>query len=137
MNVNPSMDDRPANRHQDPDATWRGAPVGPSQRLVLSWGGHEREVTEKRPLLTVGRGDTCSIVICNENVSRLHALIKYSSLGFLLTDQSSNGTYITEFAGTTCAVRNQTHVLAGSGTLSFGIDPANGRQNVIRYSVGQ
>ena len=129
------MEDRPANRHQDPDATWRGVPAGPPQRLLLSWGGHEREVTEKRPLLTVGRGDTSGIVIRDDKVSRLHAQIKFSSLGFMLTDQSSNGTYVTDADGKTCLVRNATHVLEGAGTLSFGIDPATSRPH-LRYLVG-
>jgi adenylate cyclase len=104
-------------------------------RLVLSWGAREMEVTETRPLLTVGRGEHSGIVIRSEKVSRLHALIKFSALGFMLTDQSSNGTYVTDAAGTTYAVRNDTHLLADTGTISFGIDPAASQSQFIRYAV--
>ena len=106
-----------------------------SPRLVLTWGAHEMEVTEKRPVLTVGRGEFSGIVIRDDKVSRLHARIEFCGLGFVLTDQSSNGTYVCGTDGVTHLVRNQTHLLAGSGTLSFGIDPATGRPHLVRYAV--
>lgn len=93
------------------------------------------EVTAKRPLLTVGRGELSGIVIRNDKVSRLHARIKFCALGFTLTDQSSNGTYVADSAGTTCMVQNDTHLLEGMGTISFGIDPATGQPHFVRYAV--
>jgi pSer/pThr/pTyr-binding forkhead associated (FHA) protein len=123
------------NRNLHLEETWPGPPFSVPQRLVLTWGAHEREVTERRPLLTVGRGEFSGIVIRNDKVSRLHASIKFGMLGFTLTDQSSNGTYVADSAGTVWVVHNDAHMLTGAGTISFGIDPATGRPQVVRYAV--
>src|SRR5262245_38478640 len=104
----------------DAEATWVGAPVRP-QRLVLNWGAHEKEVTASRPLLTIGRGELSGLVIKIDKVSRLDALIKFTDYGFTLTDQSSNGTYVTDEAGTTHTVHNDTYLLTGAGSISFGV----------------
>lgn len=102
---------------------------------MLTWGAHEVEVTEKRPSLTVGRGGLSGIVILDDMVSRLHARIEYRDVRFSLIDQSRNGTYVAESAGMTRMVRNETHVLRGTGTISFGIDPETGRSHPVRYAV--
>jgi len=83
----------------------------------------------------VGRGEFSGIVIKNEKISRLHAMIKFSGLGFMLTDQSSNGSYVVDAAGATHLVRNDTRLLTGTGAISFGVDPATGQAQFIRYAV--
>lgn len=102
---------------------------------MLTWGAHEVEVTERRPSLTVGRGVMSDIVIKNDKVSRLHARIEYRNAHFSLTDQSGNGTYVTDSAGTTYNVSNDSYVLLGTGTISFGIDPETSRLHHIKYAV--
>ena len=121
---------------QSAESTWPASAAVAPGRLVLTWGAHQEEVTEKRPSLTVGREDTNGIVIKSGKVSRLHARIEYRNGHFALTDQSSNGTYVADSAGTTCKVNNETYVLMGAGTLSFGIDPGSGRPHLVRYAVG-
>lgn len=123
------------NSHLNTDATWPASPACIPQRLVLSWGAHEVEVTGKRPSLTVGRGETSDIVIKSDMVSRLHARIEYRNVHFSLTDQSSNGTYIADAAGATHKVNNDTYVLMGAGTISFGIDPQTSQRHLVRYAV--
>jgi pSer/pThr/pTyr-binding forkhead associated (FHA) protein len=137
MSANLDAEVRPAKSSPslDPDSTWPGVPDGPPPRLVLTWGAHERQVTENQPLLTVGREECSGIVIKNDKISRLHAMIKFSGLGFTLTDRSSNGTYVVDDAGTTWVVHNDTHKLTGTGTISFGIDPATDRPQLVRYAV--
>jgi adenylate cyclase len=117
------------------EATWPAAPAAAPGRLVLSWGARQEEVTDKRPSLTVGREDTNGIVIKTSKVSRVHARIDYRNGHFSLTDQSSNGTYVTGSAGKTCKVNNETYVLMGAGSISFGIDPATGLPLLVKYAV--
>ena len=107
-----------------------------AQRLLLTWGAHEVEVNEKHPSLTVGRGEFSGIVIKSGKVSRLHARVEYRNGHFTLTDQSSNATYVTNAAGKTYKVSNDTYVLMGVGTVSFGIDPVTSRANLVKYAVG-
>lgn len=94
------------------------------------------EVTSRHPSLTIGRGVLNSIVIKNDKVSRHHARIDYGDSGFSLTDRSSNGTFVTDSAGKTRLVRNETHFLTGTGTISFGIDPADGPTHLVKYDAG-
>ena len=124
------------NPQTNVEATWPAAPAVAPSRLVLTWGAHQEEVTEKRPSLTVGREETNGIVIKSGKVSRLHARIEYRNGHFALTDQSSNGTYVAHAAGAACKVNNETYVLMGTGTISFGIDPESGRPHLVRYAVG-
>jgi len=124
------------NSQLQSEATWPAAPSCVSQRLVLTWGAHEVEVNEKHPLLTVGREETCGVVIKSGKISRLHARIEYRNGHFSLTDQSSNGTCVTDSAGKTYKLNKETHVLMGTGTISFGIDPATSKAHLVRYAVG-
>jgi hypothetical protein len=123
------------NAQLNTETTWPAAPSIVPQRLVLTWGAHEMEVTERHPSLTVGREETNGIVIKTSKVSRVHARIEYRNAHFSLTDQSSNGTFVADSAGKTYKVNNETYVLLGSGTISFGIDPEQGAPRVFRYSV--
>ena len=124
------------NSQLQADATWPAAPAHESQRLVLTWGAHEAEVNDKHPSLTVGRGETCGIVIKSDKVSRLHARVEYRNGHFSLTDKSSNATYVTNSAGKTYKLSNDTYVLTGVGTVSFGIDPQTSQANLFKYAVG-
>jgi len=119
------------------EETWpaaAAATVAPS-RLVLTWGAHEVEVTESHPSLTVGRGESSGIVIKSGMVSRLHARIEYRNAHFSLTDRSGNGTFVADSAGVTHKVINDTFVLAGAGTISFGINPQTDRPHLVKYAV--
>jgi hypothetical protein len=131
--------ERPAariiDRSPNLEETWPALPACAPRRLVLTWGAHEVEVTDRRPTLTVGRGGLSDIVIKSDLVSRLHARIELRDAGFALADHSSNGTYVADAAGTTRMLRNDTQVLRGTGTISFGIDPATSRANLVRYAV--
>lgn len=123
------------NAQQNSEATWPAAPAIVPQRLVLTWGAHEMEVTERRPSLTVGREETNGIVIKTAKVSRLHARVECRNAHFALIDQSSNGTYVTDATGKIYKVSNETYVLLGTGTISFGIDPEKGTPHLVRYAV--
>ena len=117
------------------DATWPATHTPMPQRLVLTWGAHEEEVNQKHPMLTVGREATCGIVIKGGKISRLHARIEYRNEHFSLTDSSSNGTFVADAAGRTSKVSNETYVLLGAGTISFGVDPETGRPHLFKYAV--
>ena len=117
------------------DETWPATPLRAPQFLVLTWGAHEIVVSERRPSLTVGRGGLSNMVIQDDAVSRLHARIEFRHARFSLTDQSSNGTYIAGSTGAARKVCNETHVLTGTGTISFGINPETGRTQLVRYVV--
>ncbi|MEO7822035.1 MAG: FHA domain-containing protein [Gemmatimonadaceae bacterium] len=61
-------------------------------RLVESKTGLVVEIPESGA--TLGRERGCDIVVAGEGVSRRHATIEPAGEGFMLTDQSSNGTQV-------------------------------------------
>jgi class 3 adenylate cyclase len=104
-----------------------------SARMLLTMGGHELEVSETHPSLTVGRSAQNDVVVPHQQASRLHARIDYRNGRFLLTDQSSNGTWIVDLEGKSTLVRHDSHVLSGSGMLAFGHLPAPGEPDLLRF----
>lgn len=104
-------------------------------RMLVVAGGHELEVSETHPSLTIGRAPQNDVVITNHQASRLHARVDYRNGRFLLTDQSSNGTWVVDAAGKATLVRHDTHVLTDSGMLAFGHMPAPGETDLARFVV--
>jgi hypothetical protein len=47
-----------------------------------------------RPLLTLGRGSTCDMILPHESVSRVHAVIRCVGGEMILDDRSTYGTYV-------------------------------------------
>lgn len=68
----------------------------PSATLVVSLSGEpDRTFPLTKPSSSIGRADTCDIVLDAPGVSRLHALIVARDGGYTLCDQSStNGIYV-------------------------------------------
>ncbi len=72
------------------------------------------------PSLTLGRDMACSIIIDGTLVSRQHALIEYRRGKFLLSDTSTNGTYIITDDGRSIYLRREEFPLWGEGKISLG-----------------
>ena len=67
-------------------------PAAPAARLVDARSGRTFDVPEAG--LVVGRDRACDIAVSGRGVSRRHAVIAPSPQGYVLTDQSANGTYV-------------------------------------------
>jgi class 3 adenylate cyclase len=115
--------------------SWEIPLAGPPGRLVLTQGAREVEVSEKHPAATVGRADQSDLVMRSDQVSRLHARIEYRNGRFALTDQSTNGTYVTDHAGTVRFVRHDTQVLTGTGSITLGHKPETGQTDLIHFAL--
>jgi class 3 adenylate cyclase len=114
---------------------WVLPDAAPPGVLVLTWGAHELELSERHATVTIGRGEQNELVVNDDLVSRLHARIEYRNRRFSLTDQSTNGTYVVDSAGAVRLVRRDTHVLTGSGAISLGRKPQPGATGMLRYVV--
>ena len=115
--------------------SWAIPSAGTPGRLVLDWGVRELQVDEQHPSVTAGRAEQNDMVVREDLVSRLHARIDYRNGRFSLTDQSTNGTYVSDGTGPARLVRHDTHVLAGAGLIGFGHPPQPGQPGVVRYRV--
>lgn len=70
-------------------------------------------------MLTVGRSSDCGLVIYNRYISRIHAHLEYIRGQFVLSDQSTNGTYIKNEESEFYLVGEKA-TLSGNGLISLG-----------------
>lgn len=85
---------------------------------------HYRDVVinlyEGKDDFLLGRRSRCDLVIPQDHVSREHARIVHRDGGFVLVEQSLNGTYLQEPSGEERMIHQETVSLQGSGYLSLG-----------------
>jgi len=114
---------------------WALPQTGPANVLRLRMGTQEIEISETHPSATVGRAEQNDFVLKGDLISRLHARIDYRNRRFILSDQSTNGSWVVDAAGKESIVRHDTHVLTGSGAISFGHLAAEGQSDLLHYRV--
>lgn len=105
-----------------------------SARLRLEYRGNTVELGLAHPIVTLGRADSCDLVIKHELASRLHARLEYRKDRFLLTDQSTNGTYVCQERGGTLFIRRDTQSIAGNGLIGLGETADAGSADAIRFT---
>ncbi|MCW5625932.1 MAG: adenylate/guanylate cyclase domain-containing protein [Burkholderiales bacterium] len=99
--------------------------VMPASRLLLFQG--TREWTLESGTLGIGRGDTNEVVVQAPKASRYHARIERRGDRFVLTDLSSNGTFVLKDGTEMIPVRREELVLRGEGLIGLGeSDPVAG-----------
>ena len=107
----------------------------PKVELVLRHGGREVVLSGDRPTVMAGRDSACDLVISDPKASRQHARIEKRRDKFFITDQSSNGTFIT-FAGEgEVALRREEAMLRRSGRIVFGHSAADATGDSLEFSV--
>jgi len=112
---------------RDLEATMMGAmplvqPV-PRGTLELSAGGPVVTLQAHGAPATLGRSPGATLTINDSRVSRLHATVQWSSGHFVLSDQSSYGTWVYVGGQTTpVALRRTDCPLVGEGVLTLGCD---------------
>ncbi|MGE0384071.1 MAG: adenylate/guanylate cyclase domain-containing protein [Gammaproteobacteria bacterium] len=109
------------------------APQTGYRRVCLAIGGREHTIDESRPMLSVGRTPTNDMVVEGDLVSRDHFKIILRNGRCVLTDTSTNGTFIVADAGMTTPVMHESQPLRGSGLIHFGAPGEENAGYAIRY----
>ncbi|HET8553063.1 MAG TPA: adenylate/guanylate cyclase domain-containing protein [Gammaproteobacteria bacterium] len=91
--------------------------------LVLRLGSSQCMVSSDRPRCTAGRSARNDLVVSDHYASRLHVEIEYRAGKFVLTDRSTNGTYIEPEDGEEIILRRDRTTLEKSGTIGLGRPP--------------
>lgn len=95
----------------------KGAVGGP--RLCVRYSGEVMVVDESRSTFVFGRDAACDLVIRDRRASRNHGKIERRGDKFVISDISTNGTYV-EFKGEPAIfLRREDLVLRGSGRIAF------------------
>ena len=91
-----------------------------SYKLVMRTRGELTEISEISNSYGMGRDPGNQCIIDNEWVSRNHALIEFSRGQFLITDRSTNGTYVKIGSDDEIRLHRDSMPLRKSGSISLG-----------------
>jgi class 3 adenylate cyclase len=105
-----------------------------SLRLRISYQGQEILLSNGRANLTMGRAEENDIVVKGNLISRIHARIEFDRNKFLLIDQSTNGTFVTNNNGEESFVRRDSLPLKGQGRIGLGSTPGNSSTQYLQFS---
>lgn len=100
--------------------------------IVLQYAEKTIRMESTAPSILIGREARCRILIRNECTSRHHATIEVQRNGFVLTDHSTNGTFIADRNGEQF-LRRESALLTGDGLISIGIAPHSNPDGLIEY----
>ena len=88
--------------------------------------------TSGAPVL-IGREGGCDLVVASAWASRRHATIDVQRDSFVLTDHSSNGTFVAGDDGAERFLKREQQPLADHGVISVGISAAGNPRDLIHY----
>ena len=102
--------------------------------LRLMYRDQEKIVSVDASKLTIGRHERCDIVVRSPLASRQHGSVEFSRESFVLTDHSSNGTFIRAGDNPPVPLRREAAKLVGRGLLGIGAVPERPNQeHVLRF----
>ena len=103
--------------------------------LVLRHGAKELVLGAERSAAMIGRDAGCDLVIAEPKASRQHARIERRRDKFFLTDQSTNGTYVTFTGEAEIVLRREEAMLRRSGRIVFGHSATEPGGDTIEFSI--
>jgi len=93
------------------------------------------EITHTNPRIYLGRQSQNDIVVAEKSVSRFHAFIELRDGKFVLSDNSSNGTFIYPNDARPYQVKQQEAYLEESGALCLGADSGADAFQAVQYRI--
>ena len=98
-------------------------------------GNQQRLASDDHRTFVIGRGVQSDLLCKTRLASRAHATLEFRRGKFLLTDQSSNGTFVRTDDGENIFLRRQELMLWGSGYIGLGEEISKeDPSDIIRYS---
>ncbi len=94
--------------------------VAKPARLVLSRGDLRLEINSDSEAVSIGRDESCDIVVNTTLASRRHAYCESRRGKFVIVDQGTNGTYVATDGADEVYLRREEMVLRGAGHISLG-----------------
>ena len=102
-------------------------------RLRLRIADREVIVDQDRPQVAIGRADESDMIVRGNLISRLHARIEFNRNRFMLTDQSTNGTFVQMAGQEEAFVRRDSIAIKGEGLIGLGRVPDAESAQTIRF----
>lgn len=102
-------------------------------KLTLRYKGQVLEITETSQPIAFGRDETCSMVVDSQWVSRNHAMIEFKRGYFVVSDRSTNGTFVKLADDEELRLHRDEMHLRKTGTISLGQAVALNENDVIYF----
>ncbi|MEJ1157632.1 adenylate/guanylate cyclase domain-containing protein [Prosthecomicrobium sp. N25] len=93
---------------------------GSNRKLVLTIGDRRWVFDDNHGRIELGRDRACEVPLADANASRRHATLERRRGQWVLTDHSTNGTYVTLADADEIELCREDLILIGSGRISFG-----------------
>lgn len=106
-----------------------------SPRLHLHHQQDALYVEDIRPVVLFGRELGNDIVIADPRASRQHARIERRRNGFVLIDQSTNGTFLLQDGSAEYIVRNEEVMLKDSGRIGCGFSTNEIERDLVFFEI--
>ena len=106
-------------------------------RLILRYRGQVLEMDALSQPFTLGRDTASSLVIDAEWVSRNHAMIEYKRGYFVISDRSTNGTYVKVGDADELRLHRDEVHLRKTGTISLGQTIALNPDHVLLFQCSE
>ena len=103
--------------------------------LILKYRQQIYTIDEHNSKLLLGRDDSCQIIVKSDFASRQHANIEFRFGKFILTDHSSNGTFLRINDGVTSRLHREETPLRDRGTISLGQPDSDNSGSLIEYLI--
>jgi adenylate cyclase len=110
-------------------------PQAEGNELLLKYRDQSYKIDEQNMKLLLGRDDNCQIVVKSDFASRQHAHVEFKAGNFMLSDHSSNATYIRNSEGKVTHLNRQDTVLQGKGSISLGQPFSDNSGDLIEFHV--
>jgi hypothetical protein len=104
------------------------------QRLFLTYHEKIKEVRSDDEGILIGRSTNSDILVPSELASRKHVRIVYRKGKFVVSDHSTNGTFIKSQNGKEVYIHGEDYPLTGSGFISLGESTALDNDHLIYFS---
>ncbi|MCP3688894.1 MAG: FHA domain-containing protein [Gammaproteobacteria bacterium] len=81
----------------------------------------------------MGRNQDCDMVVRGKLISRYHSKVEYRRGKFIITDQSTNGTFVMTHEGRAVFLRREELTLFGNGLISLGRKIDRSDENLVQF----
>jgi adenylate cyclase len=106
-----------------------------SSELELRSGEAVWHLQESGAALLLGRDVGCQVVVTDRMASRQHARIEHRQGKFMLTDLSTNGTFVTFEGESEISLRREEVMLRGTGRIAFGRSSSETVLHTVAFTV--
>ncbi len=103
------------------------------KKLVLKYEGKSNTIKTDTASYVLGRGQDCDLMIKGDLISRHHSKLEHRRGKFIITDQSTNGTFIRTTEGQEIFLRREEFTVFGSGYISLGKKVDLSDENIIHF----